>query len=230
MRYRPSLLLRAIVAAADVDSACGGDPSLIAVPAGAVAAVATAHKGTSAAADADTLLEHHRIVQSIFERVPCLPARFGGVFADDRALSMQLAKREQELASALARVGARCELAITLGWRDEGANVDEARAEVPASGREYLERGRSRVRARERREERASALASRLLEELAIDPAFVRHQTCPRAAVAVSMSVLVTREEIARLRSRIEHLGPALRDVTTVVQGPWPPYTFAVTA
>jgi hypothetical protein len=42
------------------------------------------------------------------------------------------------------------------------------------------------------------------------------------------MSALVTRDEIAVLSSRIERLGKQLPDVTTVVQGPWAPYTFAV--
>jgi hypothetical protein len=42
------------------------------------------------------------------------------------------------------------------------------------------------------------------------------------------MSVLVTRDEIDSLKSRLERLGAQLPDVTTVMQGPWAPYTFAV--
>jgi hypothetical protein len=42
------------------------------------------------------------------------------------------------------------------------------------------------------------------------------------------MSVLVTRDEIAELSARLERLGSQLPDVTIVVQGPWAPYTFAV--
>jgi hypothetical protein len=42
------------------------------------------------------------------------------------------------------------------------------------------------------------------------------------------MSVLVTRDEIGGVNSRLERLSAQLPDVTTVVQGPWAPYTFAV--
>jgi hypothetical protein len=43
------------------------------------------------------------------------------------------------------------------------------------------------------------------------------------------MSALVTRDEIDGISSRLERLGEQLPDVTIVVQGPWAPYTFAVT-
>jgi hypothetical protein len=42
------------------------------------------------------------------------------------------------------------------------------------------------------------------------------------------MSALVTRDEVAMVGSRIERLGRELPDVTTMVQGPWAPYSFAV--
>jgi hypothetical protein len=42
------------------------------------------------------------------------------------------------------------------------------------------------------------------------------------------MSALVTRDEIGGISSRLEGLGAQLPDVTIVVQGPWAPYTFAV--
>jgi len=46
--------------------------------------------------------------------------------------------------------------------------------------------------------------------------------------VAVSISALVTRDEIDEITSRLERVGAQLPDVTIVVQGPWAPYTFAV--
>jgi len=42
------------------------------------------------------------------------------------------------------------------------------------------------------------------------------------------MSALVTRDEIDGVSARLERLGAQLPDVTIVVQGPWAPYTFAV--
>jgi hypothetical protein len=237
------LLLRAIVAAADASVA--DDLGLRAVAGGTVTALASAWDGAGAAGEAE-LLEHHRVIQDVFGRAPCLPARFGSVFPDETALRARLAEREADLASQLARVGHRCEMAITCAWRDapglqretgglQGvpplgiSEVTSPIAIVPVStGRAYLERGLERRRDERGREGRAGVIASRLLAELAVEPAFVRHRTCPRPAVAVSMSVLVTRDEIDGLRSRLEALGAQLADVTTVMQGPWAPYTFAV--
>jgi hypothetical protein len=85
-----------------------------------------------------------------------------------------------------------------------------------------------RARTQKERQRRADEIVGRLLGELAVESAFIRHRTCPRPAVAVSMSALVTRDEIDEINSRLERLGAQLPDVTTVVQGPWAPYTFAV--
>lgn len=218
-----TLLLRAIVAAGDRGAAAELDLDVVAAT--HVAALASPWDTTRAAGEAE-LLDHHRVVQAVFERVACLPARFGSVFADEVALRARLAEREVDLASQLVRLGHRCELAITCAWRDVGATPRASIA--PASGRAYLERGLDQTRVERARELRAAEIVACLLGELAVEPAFVRHRTCPRPAVAVSMSALVTRDEIGEINSRLERLGAQLPDVTTIVQGPWAPYTFAV--
>jgi hypothetical protein len=219
-----TLLLRAIVAAEDATVAA--ELGLVVVPATGVAALASPWEIAGAAAEAD-LLDHHRVIQAVFGRVPCLPARFGSVFADADALGARLMLRERDLATQLARLGHRCELAITCAWRDSG-RVAPATSVPASTGRAYLERGVARERTQKERQRRADEIVARLLGELAVEPAFIRHRTCPRPAVAVSMSALVTRDEIDELSSRLERLGAQLPDVTTVVQGPWAPYTFAV--
>lgn len=219
-----TLLLRAIIA--QIDAQVGAELGLRVVSGAKVAALGSPRSSAGDATEAE-LLDHHRVIQTIFERVPCLPARFGSVFADERALLARLESREADLASQLARLGHRCELAITCAWRDTAA-AEPVTIAPASSGREYLERGRERGRNARERERRADEIATLLLNKLAIDPAFTRHRTCPRPAVAVSMSALVTRDEIDEMSSRVERLGAQLPDVTTVVQGPWAPYTFAV--
>ena len=219
-----TLLLRAIVATEDAGVA--EELGLTTVPATSVAALASSWEAAGAAGEAE-LLDHHRVIQSIFGRVPCLPARFGSVFADADELRARLAVREEGLASQLALLGHRCELAITCAWRD-GGRVAPAASAPAQTGRAYLERGVARTRTQKEQQRRAAEIVARLLGELAVEPAFIRHRTCPRPAVAVSMSALVTRDEIDGINSRLERLGAQLPDVTTVVQGPWAPYTFAV--
>jgi hypothetical protein len=219
-----TLLLRAIVAAEDAGVAAAMD--LTAVPTARVTALASPWETGLPAAETE-LLDHHRVIQAIFARVPCLPARFGSVFADAQALRARLAARGDGLASQLERLGHRCELAITCAWRDSGATLPATNV-AGRTGRAYLERGVAQARIQKERQRRADEIVDRLLGELAVESAFVRHRTCPRPAVAVSMSALVTRDEIGELSSRLERLGAQLPDVTTVVQGPWAPYTFAV--
>ena len=218
------LLLRAIVSAEDAGVAA--DRGLVAVSATAVTALASAWERLGTATETE-LLDHHRVIQSVFELVPCLPARFGSTFPEEGALRARLVERETDLAAQLSRLGHRCELAITCAWRDKGATAPVTI--VPATGgRAYLERGVARTRTDRERERRAEEIVVRLLGELAVEPAFIRHRTCPRPAVAVSMSALVMRDQIDEINSRLERLGAQLPDVTTVVQGPWAPYTFAV--
>jgi hypothetical protein len=222
-----SLLLRAIVARDGAEAATTAE--LRVVSAGRVATLASPWADVGRAAGEAELLDHHRIVQAVFERVACLPARFGSVFADESALQARLASREADLAAQLARLGHRCELAITCAWLIAGGEPPATPNRVPASsGRAYLERGLDRTRAQSAREARAREIVTRLVGELAIEPGSFQYRTCPRPAVAVSMSALVTRDEIAMLSSRIERLGKQFPDVTTIVQGPWAPYTFAV--
>ena len=132
-----TLLLRAIVAAEDAGVAA--DLGLRSVSGTRTAALAAAWDAGRAAGEAE-LLDHHRVVQAVFERVPCLPARFGSVFADEEALHARLALREADLAAQLIRLGHRCELAITCAWREPDVLARATSVPTP-SGRAYLERG-----------------------------------------------------------------------------------------
>jgi hypothetical protein len=65
------------------------------------------------------LFDHHRIVQTVWERCPCLPARFPTWVADEDALENLLDGRRSEIHSALERVWDRAELAVTVLWDAE---------------------------------------------------------------------------------------------------------------
>jgi hypothetical protein len=52
----------------------------------------------------------------------------------------------------------------------------------------------------------------------------VRTQVRPSAVVGLSMSLLVPRADAAEIITRLPR---AKRDVRILVDGPWPPYTFA---
>jgi hypothetical protein len=62
--------------------------------------------------------------------------------------------------------------------------------------------------------------------ELAVDQGDVRHESCPSAEVALSLSLLARRDEADALKARAMTAVAALEGVRGVVSGPWPPYSF----
>jgi hypothetical protein len=51
-----------------------------------------------------------------------------------------------------------------------------------------------------------------------------RRRVCPSPEVALSEALLVARAGVAELKAKLTH---PRQDVRILVNGPWPPYTFA---
>ncbi len=221
-----SLLLHAIAPAPLADPPRGfRDGALEFIPTGPLGVWATAVG--AGAARRDDAFEHHRVVLEICARQPCLPIRFGTRVPDPGAVSPLLAPRQDELASALDRVGRRREIAVTLLWLDARATAAAIPPPAGASGRRFLERKREAYAADERRRTAAGALADRLVAGLAADQADVRHVLCPSAEVALSCAILAPAGDEDGLKERVVRLASGLGGVRAIVSGPWPPYTFA---
>jgi hypothetical protein len=176
--------------------------------------------------DRSDALEHHRLVERICASQPCLPVRFGTTFATADAARASLASRSTELRAALDRVAGKSELALTLLWRE---SADPA-APAPATagpGRRFMEERRARYAAREARKARAGDLVERLIAELPVERSLVWHQTCTSEGVAVSLAVLVPSDQATQRKADLHRLAGCFSDVVGVVNGPWPPYSFA---
>ncbi len=171
-------------------------------------------------------LEHHRLVERICAAQPCLPVRFGTAFANADAARASLDKRAETLHAALARVSGKSELALTLLWRDKAAVTPRP---VTGPGRRYMEERRAELGAREAKRARAETMVERIVTELAIERPLVWHETCTTANVAVSLAVLVPTERALERKAELGRIASEFGDVITVLNGPWPPYTFART-
>jgi hypothetical protein len=172
-------------------------------------------------------LEHHRLIERICAAQPCLPVRFGTAFATSDDARASLDKRAAALHAALARVAGKSELALTLLWRELPAPVAIESAAGP--GRRYMEARRAEFAGREARRARAESLVERVIVELTTDRQFVWHETCTSDNVAVSLAVLVPTERAAERKAELEQVAAGFPDVIPVLNGPWPPYTFART-
>jgi hypothetical protein len=177
-------------------------------------------------------LAHHRIVERICAGQPCLPVRFGTAFATSDEARASLDKRAAALQVALTRVAGKSELALTLLWSRSSAPSSarpRSAPEIDGPGRRYMEARRAELSALETRRGRAQALVDRIISELAIERPLVWQETCTSENVAVSLAVLVPTERALERKAELEHLAARFTDVVPVVNGPWPPYTFAGT-
>lgn len=166
----------------------------------------------------DDLVHHHRLVSDIFARVDaCLPARFPSWL--DEA---QLRTRQADLRARLERIKGCCELAITGTWP---TSHDETRdATKIDSGRAYLAQRQRVFATSDSRLARASALADELERSVGAVIVDARRQLCPSSNVAFSLALLIQRASVEEALSRMAR---GAEDVRILVNGPWPPYTFA---
>jgi hypothetical protein len=133
-----------------------------------------------------------------------------------------LGERRDELMSALDRVRGRCEVAVTAVWA--APEEDSAPAEASTPGVSFLRARRRYFAGSDRRRERAGELAEEIERSVGSSLVEVRSRVCPSAVVGLSMALLVPRAEAADAIARVPC---APRDVRILVNGPWPPYTFA---
>ncbi len=222
-----SVLLHAIAPVMLGDPPCGlRGAALEFIPTGSVG-VWVSPVGADAATR-DDAFEHHRVVEELCARQPCLPIRFGTRALDAEAVRTLLAPRQDELAGALERVGRRRELAVTLLWLDADVRPGRGHTLVAGTpGRAFLEGRRAVYAAAEERRVIAETLAGTLVAGLAADQADVRHAFCPSPLVALSTAILAPVGGAEALKEEVVRVASGLSGVRAVVSGPWPPYTFA---
>ena len=176
--------------------------------------------------DRQDAFAHHRVVEEICAAQTFLPVRFGTVFATADAARDSLRERAEELRGALTLVDGKRELAVTLLWRDAPTAAVPAELSSVGPGTRFMEERRAHYEAENWRRRRAAELAASLVAELAVERELVWHEICTSAHVAVSLAVLVPSDQAERRKKMLAQASARLADVTGVVNGPWPPYTF----
>jgi hypothetical protein len=181
----------------------------------------------------DDAFAHHDLVAVLCDAGPCLPVRFGTWLNDEDAARRSLEAEQDRFTAAVDRLGDRREVAVTLLWRDPPSVWPDPASPPPAEprshdgpGRSFLERQRALHAVTDERRRDAESIAARLRSELAVDQADVRHESCPSAEVALSMSLLARKGEADALRARAMAAVGAIEGIRGVVSGPWPPYSF----
>jgi hypothetical protein len=171
----------------------------------------------------EDLLSHHQLISELFLGAESiLPARFPTFAADADALADRLRSNQDSLVGQLQRVRGCCEFAVTALWTAENAPSTPPHPGTP--GRRYMVERQLAFAGSDRRRARAKRLASEIEHLVEPDLISVRHTVCPSVAVGLSSALLVKRSRAASVRAR---LVCTEQDVRILVNGPWPPYTFA---
>jgi hypothetical protein len=203
-----------------------GEP-LSLVRRGNVAAVTGSMKAAPVA-DPPSLRAHDSVVRRLARHAPALlPARFGSMVRDERALVEWLRLRARGLRRVLALVAGREQMTL----RVYGVAV-AAPVEPKPDGNESLGPGARYLTRRLHAHRRAArapeiALFRRALGRLVRAERVERHDTPP---LLVSVHHLVPRGASARYRAALAMTRPTLRPLRMRASGPWPPYAFAPTA
>jgi gas vesicle protein GvpL/GvpF len=220
------LLLHAIATseAAAVPSAGVRGQPLIVVRHGELSAYASCFDAPAKPFGRADLLDHHDIISGLAAHLDTLlPARFPTWFADEQALRAELDRRQSDLLGALERVCGRVEIALTAMWTS-AQHEDVAPPAAATPGRRYLLARQQAFGGTDRRRARAQALADQTERLVGSELVEVRHQVCPSVTVALSSALLVPRDNAEKIKAR---LAREEQDVRILVNGPWPPYTFA---
>lgn len=210
------------------------------VPWQALAAVVAVSADVQIQPTADALLRHEIVVETLCEASGALPVRFGTILPDEAAVERALDDRYEVLRAALARLGSKVELGLTVLWDsraipedlgdigDEGVAAPGAEhGENQSPGRRYLLARREAYRREQVMQKMAQTVTSDLDHHLRpyIRESQYRVDTAP--GLAIRAAFLVDRGALAQARTALSacrSLYPALRFLIT---GPWPPYSFA---
>jgi alkylhydroperoxidase/carboxymuconolactone decarboxylase family protein YurZ len=173
---------------------------------------------------------HDHVVRTALERETPLPARFGQVVSDERALAELVSSRRGAFESALERVEGTVEMTVRIllprGADGGAAEQMTESGKGTTTGRDYLER----VAALQRQERNVLAeegivrgRVSSAVRGLVRAESFAGATSASRMA---TLSHLVPREHIEAYRSALLVLRNEVPALSIMVSGPWAPYSF----
>ena len=215
-----------VCAAAPRDVRGLDDAALATRTIGGVAVVYSAHELRQVAPTPENLWRHEAVVESIMRTCDAvLPARFGTLFAHDRALDEVVSRHAVPLAAGLQRVRGCVELGLRVLWQPP----QHAPASPPSNsaGRAYMLARLDDERRRRETRERGERIAADLHDNLAPLARDSTRRVLPTPDALMSAAYLVPRDDAETFAARARELSlthPALRLLCT---GPWPPYHFA---
>jgi hypothetical protein len=178
---------------------------------------------------------HDEVVRTVAGRATVAPMRLVTIYADDTRVQEQISLLHADLVAALDRVEGCAEWSVKVYGGVAEQTTDQPARERATSGAAYLQRKRDLATARQSTEEASAQVARRIHDALSrvADAARTLAPQDPRLSgrsepMVHNGAYLVSDENADSLRTTVESLTAEYPGITIEVQGPWPPYSFAV--
>jgi hypothetical protein len=178
---------------------------------------------------------HDEVVRTVARRSTVAPMRLVTIYADDLRVQEQIGLLHDDLVAALDRVEGCAEWSVKVYAEVAEQSRDQPARERATSGAAYLQRKRDQATARQSADEESAEVARRIHDALAglADAARTLAPQDPRLSgrsepMVHNGAYLVPDEHADSFRTTVESLTADHPGMTVEVQGPWPPYSFAV--
>lgn len=163
------------------------------------------------------------------------PFRLVTIYRSDDAARDRIEELYDDLALALDRIDGRSEWSVKVYTREQSMPTATVAAEGAVSGVAYLERRRAEIRGRQEAASSHQALADQLFWELMPGAAATR-RLAPQdqrlsgrsATMALNATFLVDDDRSTDFFQLVDGLRARYPSFDIEVNGPWPPYSFAV--
>ena len=178
---------------------------------------------------------HDDVVRVVASRSTVAPMRLVTVYRDDDGVREQVGSIHDELVAALDRVEGCDEWSVKLYGSTAGPTPDPPAGDGPTTGVAFLQRKREQAAARLSADDAAARAARAVhdeLSELSVASRMLASQDARLSGRAEPMlhngAYLVRTDDALVFRTKVEALVTDLPNASVEVQGPWPPYSFAV--
>jgi gas vesicle protein GvpL/GvpF len=177
---------------------------------------------------------HHGVVGRAARSQTVAPTRLATVYEDDDRVRAMLVDQQPSLRAALRHVNGREEWGVK-AYRAQRSAADDAPAERPASGTDYLRRRQAALGAHAESQRTAGAGAEAIHAELLpLTVGSRRHRPQDQKLsgdarpMVLNNAYLVQRERSEAFATAVRRMGREHPELDIELTGPWPPYSFAV--
>jgi hypothetical protein len=188
---------------------------------------------------------HHQVIETLHQKMPVLPSKFGSAYASEDDVRHALQEAEQAMLRRLDKIDGCDEWSASIYL--VGADLTQAalvrdpdlrklaeQVEQASEGAKYMLRQRLQSRLKDAIEQYETEIARDafdalhpLTAELQIESPREAEQTPEGEPEIARASMLVRRERMQEFIDRAEQTNDAIDTIWLKITGPWPAYSFA---